>query len=86
MRVRDYGFLANRCRRQRLVQIRRALAVVEQASNVDTAASDAEPTYTCPQCIHPTLRMIWMLTPQRPTYDVQQVLDLITRMDRGVYT
>ncbi|MGE6512470.1 IS91 family transposase [Vreelandella aquamarina] len=69
MRVRHYGFLANRCRRQRLVQIRRALAMVDQAPHVDTAASDAEPTYTCPHCKQPTLRMIGTLTPQRPLHD-----------------
>ena len=69
MRVRQYGFLANRCRRQRLVQIRRALAVVEQAPDVDMAASDAELAYTCPHCKQLTLRMIGTLTPQRPLYD-----------------
>lgn len=58
MRGRHYGFLANRCRRQRLVQIRRALAVVEQAPDVDTAASDAEPAHTCPYCRQPTLWMV----------------------------
>ncbi|SDI63967.1 Putative transposase [Vreelandella titanicae] len=69
MRVRHYGFLANRCRRQRLMQVRRALAVVEQAPDADMAASDAELAYTCPHCKQPTLRMIGTLTPQRHTYD-----------------
>ncbi len=67
MRVRHYGFLANRCRRRRLAQIRQALAVVETAPDADTAASDPEPTYTCPHCRQPTLRVIGTLTPRRPT-------------------
>ncbi|MBS9405354.1 transposase [Halomonas sp. TRM85114] len=50
MRVRHYGFLANRCRRRRLAQIRRALAVVEKAPEADTASNDSEPTYTCRHC------------------------------------
>ena len=69
MRVRHYGFLANRCRRQRLVQIRRALAVVESAPDADMAASDTERAYICPHCQQPTLRMIGTLTPRRLTYD-----------------
>ncbi|HCA02918.1 IS91 family transposase [Vreelandella alkaliphila] len=67
MRVRHYGFLANRCRRQRLVQIRRALAVVEPAPDADMAASEAEPTYTCPHCRQPSLQMIGILSSQRPS-------------------
>lgn len=38
MRVRHYGFLANRCRRRRLAQIRQALAVIEKAPDADTAS------------------------------------------------
>jgi len=67
MRVRHYGFLANRCRRRRLSQIRRALAVAEKAPDADPASSDPDPTYTCPQCRQPTLRVIGTLTPRRPT-------------------
>lgn len=69
MRVRHYGFLANRCRRQRLVQIRRALAVVEPAPDADMAASEGEPTYTCLHCRQPSLQMIGILSPQRPSCD-----------------
>jgi hypothetical protein len=65
MRVRHYGFLANRCRRRRLAQIRQALAVVETAPKAGTAASAPEPAYTCPHCRLPTLRVIGTLTPQR---------------------
>jgi hypothetical protein len=65
MRVRHYGFLANRCRRRRLAQIRQALAVVETAPKAGTAASAPEPAYTCPHCRLPTLRVVGTLTPQR---------------------
>ncbi|MFG6179663.1 transposase, partial [Halomonas sp. THAF12] len=66
MRVRHYGFLANRCRRRRLAEIRRALAV-EATPDADTAASDSEPTYTCPHCRQPTMRVIGTLTSRRAT-------------------
>nr|WP_204758426.1 transposase [Halomonas urmiana] len=56
MRVRHYGFLANRCRRRRLAQIRQALALVEKAPDAGTPASDPELAYTCPHCGQPTLR------------------------------
>ena len=52
-----------------LMQIRRALAVVEPAPDADMAASDAELAYTCPHCQQPTLRMIGTLIPRRLTYD-----------------
>ncbi|WP_416138828.1 IS91 family transposase [Halomonas sp. HK25] len=67
MRVRHYGFLANRCRQRRLAQIRQALAVAETAPDADTAPSDKAPTYTCPHCGRPTLRVIGTLAPRRPT-------------------
>lgn len=67
MRVSHYGFLANRCRRRRLAQIRLALAVVETAPDADTAVGDLEPTYTCRHCGQPTLRVIGTLTPRRLT-------------------
>ncbi|PMR72533.1 hypothetical protein C1H69_21330 [Billgrantia endophytica] len=67
MRVRHYGFLANRCRRRRLAQIRQALAVIESPPSTDSAASDPAPTYPCPHCRRATLRVIGTLTPQRPT-------------------
>ncbi|MBW6393542.1 IS91 family transposase [Billgrantia antri] len=67
MRVRHYGFLANRCRRRRLAQIRQALADVETAPDTDNTESAKEPIYTCPHCRRPTLRVIGSLAPRRPT-------------------
>lgn len=66
VRVRHYGFLANRCRQRRLAQIRQALAVAETAPEAETAAGDPEPIYICPHCGQPTLRVIGSLTPRRP--------------------
>lgn len=65
MRVRHYGFLANRCRRRRLTQIRQALAVVEATPDAGTPANDPEPAYTCPHCGQPTLRVSGTLSPRR---------------------
>ena len=58
MRVRHYGFLANRCRRRRLAQIRRALAGADDDAAKESAPSDGEATYRCPHCHTPTLRVI----------------------------
>lgn len=69
MRIRHYGFLANRCRRERLRQIRTALAVVDDAQpSSDGAQSTAEvdppETVRCPRCRLAPLR-IMVLAPQR---------------------
>lgn len=66
MRVRHYGFLANRCRRRRLAQIRRALAVIDKTPDTDVGANDPDPRYTCPHCRKPTLRVIGAITARRP--------------------
>ena len=65
VRVRHYGFLANRCRAQRLAQIRTALAAPPPA-----AAERREPTarfdgYPCPKCRTGRLRVSAHLAPQR---------------------
>ena len=66
MRVRHYGFLANRCRRRRLEQIRQALkptgttpattaAADEPASKRDGPPERDEPWTACPRCRTGTL-------------------------------
>lgn len=65
MRVRHYGFLANRCRRRRLAQIRRALAVIDQVEKITTSTEQAPVTYTCPHCRRPTLRVIGQIRARR---------------------
>lgn len=68
MRVRHYGFLANRCRRRCLAQIRHALAIAEATAEAEPGASAPEPAYTCPHCRQLTLRVIGTLMPRRPPH------------------
>jgi hypothetical protein len=65
MRVRHFGFLANRCRAQRLAQIRTALA-----APAPTVAKTPEPAapfdgYPCPKCRTGRLRVTAHLAPSR---------------------
>ena len=68
MRVRHYGFLANRCRAPRLSAIR---AAIEEQAETTLASSDqvsAEAPfdgYPCPKCRQGWLRIIEQLAPQR---------------------
>ena len=57
MRIRHFGFLANRCRTQKLPRIRRAL---EQTAEEETPAIIPEPPfdgYPCPRCRQGTARV-----------------------------
>lgn len=66
MRIRHFGFLANRCRREKLAYIRRALALVTVPQTAGTAAADTTiPDYRCPQCREGRLRVIALLPPLR---------------------
>lgn len=65
MRIRHFGFLANRCRAERLTQIR---AAIDAAQNTP---APAEPEgvpfdgYPCPSCRPGRLRVIALLAPTR---------------------
>jgi hypothetical protein len=63
MRVRHFGFLANRSREQKLARIRRALAVAV-AVVAETASGEA-PEYPCQQCRQGRLYVIALLPPLR---------------------
>lgn len=63
MRVRHFGFLANRGRREKLARIRRALAVA--AAVVAETAVTENAGYPCPQCRVGRLRVIARVLPQR---------------------
>ncbi len=68
MRIRHYGFLANRCRKAKLAQIRTAIAhMVQPASSDETdgEASRAFAGYPCPECRVGRLLVIGLLAPQR---------------------
>jgi hypothetical protein len=66
MRVRHFGFLANRCRRRRLAAIRTALAAPAPAAANDPEAAVPFDGYPCPKCRTGRLRVIACLAPQRP--------------------
>ena len=68
MRVRHFGFLANRCRAERLKAIR--LAIKQHAADESPAAEEAAEEsrfdgYPCPKCRVGWLRIIGELAPQR---------------------
>lgn len=68
MRLRHYGFLANRCRAEKLRRIRSALAAPPKAPAVVEAAAATGPTaagYPCPRCRQGVLRVAHCLAPSR---------------------
>ena len=65
MRVRHFGFLANRCRARRLGQIRAALeAPPPEATETPKEAAPFD-GYPCPQCRQGRLQVTGRLAPQR---------------------
>ena len=76
MRIRHYGFLANRCRRQKLAQIRRRLQVqTEQAAAAPKSADKTadsvpivEQARLCPRCKTGHLIYIGEIVPKRGEY------------------
>jgi len=66
MRIRHFGFLANRCRSRCLAQIRTALATAPPCS--DDAGGAAVPvTLPCPRCRQGRLRTVSPLPPRPAT-------------------
>ena len=67
MRIRHFGFLANRCRAERLEEIRAALNVAQQPCEASTDAESPAPFdgYPCPKCRQGYLRIIAYLAPRR---------------------
>ena len=65
MRVRHYGLLANRCRVQRLAQIREILAA-PPPQPIPEADPAAEPGWPCPVCRQGRMRPVREIPP-RPT-------------------
>jgi hypothetical protein len=69
MRVRHYGFLANRCRRRRLAEIREALAAAASAE-CGSCIPPEQPgsPNLCPECRQGTMQLI-ALVPREPRFD-----------------
>jgi hypothetical protein len=67
MRIRHFGFLANRCRAERLEEIRAALNVAQQPCEASTDAESPAPFdgYPCPLCRKGGLRITAHLAPKR---------------------
>lgn len=65
MRLRHFGFLANRCRAEKLKRIR---AVLEQVTELLTANITADAPfagYPCPKCPQGFVRVLYLLAPVR---------------------
>lgn len=65
MRIRHFGFLANRGRKQKLEQIREALATPVPLEKGDGAALHDDAGYPCPQCRTGRLHVIAQIVPSR---------------------
>ena len=59
MRIRHYGFLANRCRQEKLAKIRQLLG--ESADKKIVAVDKKEINWPCPKCHQGQMKMQWML-------------------------
>jgi hypothetical protein len=65
MRIRHYGFLANRCWATRACQIRRALAMADAPTPKSDDATTMPDTEPCPRCRTGRLRVVAILAPHR---------------------
>ncbi|MCF7992761.1 MAG: transposase [Thiohalocapsa sp.] len=66
MRIKHFGFLANRCRRARLAQIRAALAADaarETERDEDAQAAPEDDDWPCPACREGRPRVIGRIAP-----------------------
>ena len=65
MRIRHFGFLANRCRAQRLAEIRAAIDAAQQPEPTETKSPAPFDGYPCPKCQQGRLQIAAYLVPQR---------------------
>ena len=76
MRFRHYGFLANRCRRQKLAQIRQCLQTADTQEPLPSLAVENRPCHmtakdkpqTCPKCKAASWVVVAEILPQRIDY------------------
>ena len=66
MRVRHFGFLANRCRRERLGQIREAIDAQQAEEASEPSDNDAMPIegWPCPTCRQGSLHVVGHIAPR----------------------
>ncbi|MCP4378306.1 MAG: IS91 family transposase, partial [bacterium] len=67
MRVRHYGFLANRCRKEKLAKIRELLGQVVDEAATDESAQAKKSDWPCPKCHQGQMRVRLALSPIRLT-------------------
>ncbi|WP_020561384.1 IS91 family transposase, partial [Methylosarcina fibrata] len=76
MRIRHYGFLANRCRRQKLAQIRHTLQAIAEQEIVEQEVVNSQPVTApiiekpqlCPQCQTGRMIVVGEIAPKRIEY------------------
>jgi hypothetical protein len=76
MRIRHYGFLANRCRRQKLAQIRHSLQAAAEQEIIGQVAISHQPITvpvmekprSCPQCKTGCMIVVGEIAPKRIDY------------------
>jgi hypothetical protein len=66
MRIRHYGFLANRCREAKLAQIREAIGQAQSEPQArESEGDEGQPNaYRCPRCQQGRLQVVAILTPR----------------------
>jgi hypothetical protein len=64
IRVRDFGFPANRCRARRVAQVRTALAARPPERTPGSEAEAGTEARPCPVCRSGRLRVTWQLAPR----------------------
>ena len=67
MRVRHYGFLANRCRKAKLAKIRELLDQVVDDADTDESRQAKKSDWPCPKCHQGQMRVRLALSPIRLT-------------------
>jgi hypothetical protein len=67
MRIRHYGFLANRCRKEKLAKIREWLSQAPAEEAAETSAQAKENDWPCPKCHRGAMRVVLELPPIRLT-------------------
>ena len=68
MRIRHFGFLANRGRKEKLERIRKALAVNAPPEKHDGETQPGDAGYPGPQCRTGRLAVIAQIAPSRPPW------------------